>query len=168
MQHHFWWTAADSVGKPSSCRKWDLVTRWSWNQGCHHFFLLYSAWIRILFLFSQLSTFEWILMYTLTVRLCVSGRLCFGGSISGIMSSVDCPEIITDQFAKAVILVSFWCSNKFRLKIVIIILQISKYARFYSQIRHYQLQGAGIWNKTRPRELMQNQHARELISAWNM
>ena len=95
-QHHFWCTAADSVGKPSSCLKWDVVTRWNWNQGCRHF---------LLFCFSfQLSTFEWILMYMLTVRLHVLDRLCFGRSISGIMSSVEWPEIIIDQFGKIYVL----------------------------------------------------------------
>ena len=33
-----WW--ADDVGKPSSCLPRDLVTRWSWNRGCHHFLSL--------------------------------------------------------------------------------------------------------------------------------
>ena len=96
----FWrWTAVDDVGKPSSGLLWDLVTRWSWNLGCCHLLLFViqcqHAFCFILVFLINSGT-HWQLDYTYWV---------VPNCMSGIMSSVNQPVIITEQFGK---ICDFW------------------------------------------------------------
>ena len=92
------WTAADNdVNKPSSHLPWNLVTRWSWNRGCHHF-LSFVFGVNAHFIFGFIVFYLWVNSNThwqLDLAYWVVPK-----SMSGIMASVSWQEIVTDKFGK--------------------------------------------------------------------
>ena len=59
-RHHFQGrTAADDVGKSSSCLPRDLVTRWSWSRDCRHF-LSFVFGVNACFVFDFVVFYLWV------------------------------------------------------------------------------------------------------------
>ena len=121
------------------------LTRWRWNRGCHNF-LSFVFGVNVCFVLSFVIFHLWVhshILSTLTVRLGILGHSKFH-AWDDVMSSVDWPEIINDQFGNydAIPGQSNTETNFSRYGFIRIWFQISRYRSLEKYMNFIHRQGA--------------------------
>ena len=121
------------------------LTRWRWNWGCYNF-LLFVFGVNVCFVLSFIIFHLWVnshILSTFTVRLGILGHSKFH-VWDDVMSSVDWPEIITDQFGNYDVISgqSNTETNSSRYGFIRIWFQISHYRSLKKYMNFIHLQGA--------------------------